>query len=226
MNRKNEDTLSTQSVEDFVKAIYKLQQDSERVSTNALAEERGISAPSVTDMAQRLVDAGLVDYRKYYGVRLTEAGETMALKVIRRHRLLELYLVRELGYLLHEVHIEAENLEHAVSDRFVEAIARKLGHPEFDPHGDPIPAVDGTMTQRTLQTLAELDLHLPARVSRFGDMTPEMLQYILERGFKLNLPIRVIARDPFEGPITILLDNVERVIGHTIANAILVELNS
>ncbi|MBC7813828.1 MAG: metal-dependent transcriptional regulator, partial [Burkholderiales bacterium] len=129
----------SKSVDDFLKAIYVLQQQMERVSTNALADVLTISAPSVTDMAQRLVAAGLVDYQKYRGVVLTDAGMEIALKIIRRHRLIELYLVEELGYLLPEVHEEAERLEHAVSERFIEAVATKLGKPAVDPHGDPIP---------------------------------------------------------------------------------------
>src|SRR5687767_1257324 len=112
----------SKAVENFLKAIYSLQQDQERVSTNTLAEALMISAPSVTDMAQRMVKDGLVDYQKYKGVVLTDAGQEVALKIIRRHRLIELYLVTELSYELHEVHEEAENLEHAVSDHFIESL--------------------------------------------------------------------------------------------------------
>ena len=107
------------SVENFLKTVFALQQTQERVSTNALADALEITAPSVTDMARRLMDAGAVDYVKYKGVRLTDMGEDIALKMLRRHRLIELYLVQELGYELHEVHEEAEVLEHAVSDQFV-----------------------------------------------------------------------------------------------------------
>src|SRR5215216_6312158 len=114
----------SESVENFLKAIFSLQQAEERVSTNTLAEALMISAPSVTDMAQRMVKDGLVDYQKYKGVVLTRAGQEVALKIIRRHRLIELYLVTELGYELAEVHHEAEALEHAVSDQFIEALAR------------------------------------------------------------------------------------------------------
>src|SRR5690606_677387 len=135
----------SESVQNFLKAVYSLQQKNERVSTNALAEVLRVQAPSITDMAQRLVAAELVDYEKYKGVRLTDSGQVLALKIIRRHRMIELYLMRELGYALQEVHAEAENLEHAVSDRFIEAIDSKMGNPDIDPHGDPIPSVDGTI---------------------------------------------------------------------------------
>src|SRR5687768_10044965 len=109
------DLTQSESVQNFLKAVYSLEQQTERVSTNALAEVLNVAAPSITDMAQRLVAGKLIDYQKYQGVRLTPTGEALALKIIRRHRLIELYLVRELGYALLDVHAEAENLEHAVS---------------------------------------------------------------------------------------------------------------
>ncbi len=217
---------ASRSKEDFVKAVYRLQQDEDRVATNTLKEALSISAPSVTDMAQRLMDDGLVDYRRYRGVRLTPAGETLALNIIRRHRLIELYLVQELNYALHEVHDEAENLEHAVSDRFIEAIATCLGHPAFDPHGDPIPAVDGTIIKRDLYPLSELPLDTPARVSRYISEDAGMLQHTLDRGFSLTARVKVTSRDPFDGPLTVCLHNEETIIGHNVARTILVEVES
>lgn len=223
----------SESVENFVKAVYVLQselaetsdKDDKRVSTNALKAALEISAPSVTDMAQRLVENGFVDYRKYHGVRLTSKGETLALNLIRRHRLIELYLVQELGYKLHEVHDEAEILEHSVSERFIEAINEKLGAPEFDPHGDPIPDIDGTFTRRELHALSDLQPGTHGRVSRFISTDSAMLQHTLDRGFVLNDTIEVIARDPFQGPITVKLGELETVIGHAVAEKILVEVN-
>jgi DtxR family Mn-dependent transcriptional regulator len=217
------DLTKSESVQNFLKAVYSLQQRMERVSTNALAEVLNVQAPSITDMAQRLVAGELVDYEKYRGVVLTSAGEALALKIIRRHRLIELYLVRELGYALQEVHAEAENLEHAVSDRFIEAIADKLGNPEFDPHGDPIPAVDGTIARRDLYPLSEWPLNTSASVARIKAESNDMLQHILDRGFKLNAEVEVVARDPFEGPVTTVVDGQQRVIGHQVADCILVE---
>ena len=132
-------------------------------------------------MARRMVDAGMVDYLKYYGVVLTEDGERIALRVIRRHRLIELYLVEELGYDLLDVHDEAEKLEHAVSDRFVEAVAARLGNPRLDPHGDPIPTEDGVMTRRDMLALTDLEINVRSRISRLTTHNPEMLQYILDK---------------------------------------------
>ena len=174
-------------------------------------------------MAQRLVAAGMVDYERYKGVRLTSAGAALALKIIRRHRLLELYLVKELGYELQEVHREAESLEHAVSDRFIEALTAKLGNPHIDPHGDPIPAPDGTIVQRDLHPLTEWPLHQTASVSRIKADNTEMLQHILDRGFKLQAEVEVLARDPFDGPVTALVDGEQRIVGHQVASCILVE---
>lgn len=213
----------SESVENFIKAVYSLQQQEERVSTNTLSDALNISAPSVTDMAQRLVTAGLVDYQRYKGVVLTASGREMALRVLRRHRLIELYLVRELGYALREVHEEAEKLEHAVSERFIEAIAYKLGDPNFDPHGDPIPAADGTLTQRQLMPLTELPEHVKASVSQLKSSSPEMLQHILDRGFTLDSEVEVLARDPFDGPISARVDGRERIVGFNVAECILVD---
>ncbi len=218
------DVADYDAVQNFLKAVYTLQQqNNDRVSTNALAEVLNVKAPSITDMARRMVDAGLVDYERYRGVRLTESGEHIALKVIRRHRLIELYLVQELGYALHEVHNEAEKLEHAVSDRFIDALAHKLGDPLVDPHGDPIPSAEGVVQERHLLPLSQLPQRVPASVSRLTADSPDMLQHMLDRGFKLDANVQVLAHDPFDGPITALVDGEQRVIGHSVAACIWVE---
>jgi DtxR family Mn-dependent transcriptional regulator len=212
------------STENFLKAVYTLQQHSERVSTNALADALNVKAPSVTDMARRLESAGFLDYQKYRGMALTEKGLDVALKVLRRHRLIELYLMEELGYALHEVHAEAEVLEHHVSERFVEAIAQKLGNPDIDPHGDPIPDEDGVMVRRDLLPLAQVGLHQAVSVGRLSADHNELLQHILDRGLVLNATVEVIGRDPFDGPLTLLVDGVEKVVGHSVALAVWVEI--
>lgn len=223
MTDNRNDLLKSESVQNFLKSVYSLQQQVERVSTNSLADVLAISAPSVTDMAQRLEEAGLLDYQKYKGVRLTEAGEQLALKVIRQHRLIELYLVEELGYELREVHAEAERLEHAVSDRFVEAIAAKLNNPDFDPHGDPIPTPEGTVLRRDWQPLSIWPLDVQAEVSRIKTDNQDILQHILDRGFKLGATVCVTARDPFEGPLTVKVDGERQIIGYNVAACVLVE---
>jgi DtxR family Mn-dependent transcriptional regulator len=219
------DAHPSESVENFLKAIYSLSEHEAdaRVSTNTLSERLSISAPSVTDMAQRLSAAGLVDYEKYRGVALTESGRRVALQVLRRHRLIELYLARELGFSLADVHQEAEALEHAASDAFVEAVARRLGNPHFDPHGDPIPAADGTITPRDLLPLSELPLAVRATIRRFVTSNNDMLQHILDRGFRIDGVVTVAARDPFDGPISVTVDGASSIIGRQVASYILVE---
>jgi DtxR family Mn-dependent transcriptional regulator len=218
--------IQSEAVENFLKAVYSLQQGDERVSTNTLSEVLGKTAPSVTDMAQRLEQAGLIDYQKYRGVMLTMQGRAIALRIIRRHRLIELYLTLELGYALHEVHSEAERLEHAVSDRFVEAIARKLGDPQIDPHGDPIPAADGTFIERDLVMLPRLEPGQAGHVAQIRTSDPEMIRHMQEREVMLNVPIRMIAADPFEGPIRVLVNEGEQVIGYTVALCIFVQVEN
>ncbi|MBK8030668.1 MAG: metal-dependent transcriptional regulator [Anaerolineae bacterium] len=214
----------SESVENFLKAVYTLQKGEERVSTNTLRDVLNITAPSVTDMAQRLVALELVDYQKYQGVLLTPKGVKIALNVIRRHRLIELYLVRELGYELHEVHAEAEALEHAVSEHFIDAIARKLGDPGFDPHGDPIPTAEGLMIPvRNLMPLSALEMGDTATVAQLKTSDPDMLQHILDRGFTLDSPLEIVAIDPFDGPITARINGENRLIGHQVADYILVQ---
>jgi DtxR family Mn-dependent transcriptional regulator len=217
------DPLQSESVQNFLKSIYALQQGGERVSTNAMASLLNISAPSVTDMAQRLEEIGLVNYEKYQGVLLTPSGEEEALKILRRHRLIELYLVEELAYELHEVHSEAERLEHAVSDRFIEAIDARLGHPDIDPHGDPIPSADGKIRRRNLKPLSDWPLNTPARVSRIRATSDEMLQHMVGRGIKLHAQVEITNHDPFEGPLTIVVEGVQQIVGHHVATCILVE---
>lgn len=217
---------TSKSVEDFLKAVYALQQSSERVSTNALAEHLRVKAPSVTDMARRMEGAGLIHYKKYHGVRLTIEGERTALSVIRRHRMIELYLVQELGYELHEVHAEAERLEHAVSDRFIEALDRKLGTPEIDPHGDPIPSPEGYLAPSASIPLTELPHGTEARIARLHTSSPDMLQHIVDREFRLGDIIAVTARDPFHGPLTLLLNGRREIIGYTVASCIYVDVVS
>ena len=232
----SEEEKTTRAVENFLKAVYILQQQADResgladtgeagrVSTNALAEALMISAPSVTDMARRMVDANLVDYQKYYGVRLTLDGSAIALRVIRRHRLIETYLAEELGYDLHEVHDEAEELEHVVSDRFIDAIAMKLGQPTVDPHGDPIPSKEGVIVRADTVPLTELPFEVPGVVSRFAAESSDMMQYMMSRNFRLVAQDKVLEREPFQGPLTVQVNGDRSVIGYKVAACILVEV--
>src|SRR5215210_4456757 len=147
----------TRSVEDYLKAIYQLSPEGRPASTSEIAHLLALSAPSVTGMVKRLSEHGLLEHIPYRGVQLTEEGRRAALRMVRRHRLIEAYLVAFLGYSWDTVHVEAERLEHAVSDTMIERMAAVLGHPAFDPHGDPIPDADGSIVESRLTPLSQVE---------------------------------------------------------------------
>ena len=208
--------------EDFLKAVYLLQQDQDRVQTSVLADALGISAPSTTEMAKKLAKANLVLHEPYRGVRLTAIGERVALEIVRNHRLLELFLVQTLGYSWDEVHEEAEHLEHAVSDRLMQRIAEYLGNPRYDPHGDPIPGPEGDIHDRELTSLAEWPVGEKGLIARLRDQSSDMLRYLDEKGLVIAARVEVLKADPFEGPLTLLVDNSEQVIGVNVAQYVLI----
>lgn len=191
----------SQAVEDYLKAIYKLQSDAGKVSTSALADYLGVAAPSATNMITRLVESGMLRHDRYRGVELTQAGAQAALEVIRHHRLWELFLAESLKVPLERVHAEAERLEHTLSEDLEEDLDRALGHPTVDPHGDPIPGKDGTVIPISRQTLAELVVGAPARIARVPDSDPELLRYLGELGLLPDSHVTILRKSPFGGPI-------------------------
>ena len=194
----------TTVAQDYLKVIWTAQEWShDKISTKLLAERLGVSASTASESIRKLAEQGLVHHEKYGAVTLTEDGRQAALAVVRRHRLLETFLVRELGYSWDEVHDEAEILEHAVSDMMLDRIDTKLGHPTRDPHGDPIPAVDGqvpTPPARQLSACADGDFGTVARIS---DADPEMLRYFDAVGISLDSRLQVLARRDFAGMISV-----------------------
>jgi len=211
----------SEAIEDFLKAVYMLQQGQKRVPTSALAEMLKISPSSASEMAKKLARARLVEHEPYRGVRLTSGGRRVALEIIRNHRLLELFLVRTLGYGWDEVHAEAERLEHAVSERLIQRIAEFLGHPRFDPHGDPIPDPKGDIHYRDLIPLAEWPPEHQGRVARLSDQSPEMLRYLADKGLTVGATVEVLKADPFDGPLTLRVNGDEQVIGVNVAQCVL-----
>jgi len=188
------DALSAVS-QDYLKVIWTAQEWSDqRVTTKALAARLGVAASTVSETVRRLAEAGLVTHEPYGAVDLTDTGRRHALAMVRRHRLLETFLVAELGYGWDEVHDEAEVLEHAVSDRFVERIAEHLGHPVRDPHGDPIPGPDGALTAPPARVLWEVE---PGewRVARISDAEPELLRYLHQAGLVPDTVLTVSRHD-------------------------------
>ena len=188
--------MTTASRENYLKHVYRRQQSGEAaVSTGQLADDLGVAPASVTGMVKSLLEAGLVEYEPYRGVRLSGPGERIALDVIRRHRLIELLLVEKLGVDWSEVHEDAEALEHAVSDRLLERIDRFLGFPRVDPHGDPIPDARGRLRKRALRTLAEQQAGKRVRVVRVGDQDAPFLKYLDRVGLRPGAEVQVNAID-------------------------------
>ncbi len=191
----------SQAVEDYLKAIYKLQSDAGKVSTSALADYLGVAPPSATNMITRLVESGLLRHDRYRGVELTQAGAQAALEVIRHHRLWELFLAESLKVPLDRVHAEAERLEHTLSEDLEEDLDRALGHPTIDPHGDPIPSKDGIVSPTSRQRLSELAIGITARIARVPDSNPELLRYLSELGLLPGSQVAITQKAPFGGPI-------------------------
>ena len=176
--------------QDYLKVIWTAQEWSrEKVSTKMLAERIGVSASTASESIRKLADQGLVDHEKYGAVTLTDAGREAALAMVRRHRLMETFLVNELGYGWDEVHDEAEILEHAVSDRMLDRIDAKLGYPTRDPHGDPIPAADGQVPTPPARQLSVCHDGDAGTVARISDADPEMLRYFDSVGHQPGLPV-------------------------------------
>jgi len=218
------DSLNHQAIEDYVKTIYALAQEESPVSTSRVAAARSVKPASATNMIQRLARLNLVDYEKHYGVTLTKAGEKLALEVIRHHRLLELYLMEALGFSWDEVHEQADILEHVISEKLEERIAAALNHPEFDPHGDPIPAIDGTMAAVSTTPLSDMAMGARGKVSRIlDDSNSELLRYLAGLGLVPGAPILLLEAAPFDGPLFIEVDGVPHIIGRNLAEVILVE---
>ncbi|MBP9501187.1 MAG: metal-dependent transcriptional regulator [Candidatus Promineofilum sp.] len=218
------DSLNHQAIEDYIKTIYALAQEESPVSTSRVAAARAVKPASATSMIQRLARLNLVNYEKHYGVTLTESGEKLALEVIRHHRLLELYLMEALGFGWDEVHEQADILEHVISEKLEERIAAALNHPEFDPHGDPIPAPDGTMAVMATMALADVAAGEDVRMARvLDDSNSELLRYLADLGLVPGADFRVVAVAPFLGPLTIEIDGTSQVIGRNLAEMILVE---
>jgi DtxR family Mn-dependent transcriptional regulator len=211
----------SQAVEDYLKTIYKLEQN-DAASTKNIAESLDVSAASVTNMIKRLAKMGLVEYTSYRGVNLTEAGNDIALEIIRHHRLLELYLNKVMGYSWDEVHDEAEQLEHHISEQFEDRIAELLDDPTHDPHGDPIPRKNGQMPKHAVERLIDVEENQPFVVGRVRNQDPDVLRYLEKLGLIPGVKIIIKEKAPFNGPLTLLLEDEEQVIGYEVASAIFV----
>src|ERR1700722_18021920 len=195
-------SAGSEAVDDYLKALFQLSGRPERqVSSTEIAVHLAITGASVTNMLQKLAaqEPPLVAYRKHHGVKLSKAGKKRALEIIRHHRLIETFLHKVLDYPWDEVHQEAERLEHFISERFEERIAAKLGHPEFDPHGHAIPALDGSLPGLESQALSQLRPGQAAKVFSVSDKDPEMLRYLADQGIRPGVRLTLSEQMPFKG---------------------------
>jgi len=211
----------TRSVEDYLKTIYLLSQRGEPAATNDIAHQLELSAPSVSGMIKRLAEQGLVEHEPYKGVELTQEGRRLAIRMVRRHRVLEAYLVARLGYDWDGVHEEAERLEHAVSDQLINRMAAALGDPQVDPHGDPIPTADGRVEDLVFPPLVEVNVGSEAEIRRVSADDPERLRYLASLGLKPGTRVTVVDRQPFRGPTTVRVGEQTHILGHELASTLL-----
>ncbi|MFI5312109.1 MAG: metal-dependent transcriptional regulator [Gemmatimonadales bacterium] len=218
-----QDRTLTEEAEDYLKAIYESTRGDAPAATTDLAAELGIAAASVSGMLQRLARLGLVKVERYRGSRLTAHGRQVALQLLRRHRIIESFLVTKLGYGWDDVHEEAERLEHAASADLVERMAASLGNPTADPHGAPIPTAEGRVDERRLETIADHPAGATARVVRMSDRDPAFLRYLAARGIRPGASVRVESREPFGGSVTIQVARAVRTVGTPAAARVYVE---
>ena len=209
--------MVSESAQDYLKAIWKLQAAHGEATTSALAGELGVSPASATAMLKKLNRLGLVQHEPYHGARLTPAGERVALEVIRHHRLLELYLKEALGLSWDQVHAEAERLEHYLSDEVEARIDAALGYPTRDPHGDPIPTAELVLETGERRTLVDVAAGDEAVVRRVPDSDPELLRYLADLGLVPECPVVMIEQAPFEGPVTLEIGGMTHSIGRSVA---------
>lgn len=212
----------TAPVEDYLKAIYAIGRGTGAAATNEIAQRLALAPASVSGMVRRLAEQGLLAYERYHGVKLTESGRRAALRTLRRHRVIEAYLSRALGYPWDRVHEEAERLEHAASDELVDRMAATIGEPVVDPHGAPIPTRDGSVDETEYTSLADLSTGSSGVVARVNDEDPEMLRYLGELSIRPGRKISVKARAPYDGPITVMVGKHELSIGPALAAHVLV----
>ena len=213
----------SRSHEDYLKVIYNLEARFGVAQTSAIAEVLDFAPASVSRMVKRLAELGLVEHALRRGVRLTDSGCQAALQVLRRHRIIEAYLLEKLGYEWDSVDAEAERLEHAVSDELVERMADAMGNPRYDPHGAPIPTSAGDLEQPEVVPMTEISVGAPAEFRMVNDHDPERLRFLATLGLRPGTRFKVSARQPFHGPLTLQVegeDRREQVVGFELANSL------
>lgn len=207
----------TRSVEDYLKTIYQLTESGEAATTTRIAEQLGVAAPSVSGMIKRLAEQQLLKHEPYRGVTLSRSGRREALRMVRRHRVIEAYLVEHLGYGWDTVHDEAERLEHAVSDDLVNRMAEAMGNPTVDPHGDPIPSADGVMPQQATMPLPDVVDGATVTIVRVDTEAGDRLRWFADNGLVPGAVITMVEHQPFSGPVTVRRGRTRQVVGRDLA---------
>ncbi|MDM8526972.1 metal-dependent transcriptional regulator [Anaerolineales bacterium HSG24] len=214
--------MISQAMEDYLKAIYKLQQTMKPVPTSALAEHMNFSPASITNMCKKLAELNLLHYEPYQGVVFTEAGLQVALEIIRHHRLIELYLAKALNVPWDQVHAEAEKMEHVISEDLEDRMAEALGDPQFDPHGAPIPSRSGKIFRVESETLTDMDAGNTFVVVEVNDEDSELLRYLGTIGLYPGTELLLVECAPFDGPLTLQIGEEQHNLGYQAAKSVLV----
>lgn len=213
--------MLSKHLENYLKAIWHIQNEKGACSTSALAKYLGVSSASVSSMLKKLRSKKLVNYVPYKGATMTPRGEKAALEIIRHHRLLELYLSEELKFPLDQVHAEAEELEHTLSEELETVLFEKLGRPTRDPHGDPIPTKDGRV-ETVGKPLLEAPPDRPIKVIRVRDRNPDILKYLAQLGLLPGTMIIIVEKLPFDGPFRIRIGDAEHILSRAVSQEIYV----
>ncbi len=221
-----ENTVLSQSMENYLKVIYEVLEREDRAATSAIADQMGVASASVTAMLKKLAGLQLLTYERYQGVRLTPAGEKTALEIVRHHRLIELYLAEALDVPWDRVHEEAERLEHALSDDLEERIATVLGDPKVDPHGSPIPSRDGIVDRVDARRLSSVEAGETVTVVEVADRDPDLLRYLGKLEMFPGTVVRVLAVEPFQGPLVLRSNGREFILGRPAADEIQVSASA
>lgn len=220
-----QDKLSP-AMEDYLRAIYRLEERGEKVTTSGLASMLEVAPASVTKMLKRLAGMDLVEHEKYRSVELAPKGKKAALEIVRHHRLLELFLAEIVGVPWDRVHEEAHRLEHALSEYLEDHLANLLNNPRFDPHGQPIPSKDGTLYPRTLHVLSEIREGESGTVAQVEDEDPALLRYVASLGLYPQTPIRLVRREPYGGGLRVEVHGETHTVGLDAARAIRLTLDT
>jgi DtxR family Mn-dependent transcriptional regulator len=214
--------MASLTVENYVKTIYQLAEPEEAVATGQIAAALGVLPGTVTSMLKTLDESSLATYTPYEGVRLTPAGRALALRVLRRHRLIEQFLVETLELSWDEVHDEAENMEHAVSDWLVDRIDARLGYPTTDPHGDPIPRADGTVATASDRSLVDCVAGEKFEVARVTDQSPDVLRFLSQAGLEIGTTASLVANEPATELLTISVHGAQQKLPREMARNVMV----